>query len=321
MSESTEATPPPTKLLPSTTKSKTSSPSSSTPSSSSRYSWNAYTAWLVANFVLLVICIPLLMGIGYYARGWNANLTTGQYEFHTVKDSTRFWPEPNDYVENEELDSLIDGRNFESASGLWYYWKYRPSGSDDVCMDVLVGDDGNVIEVDPIKEPYVMSCSVPQATVGTRAVVWICYLVHQCLIWGIIYKAQKEHERNTTYHHSLRWYNVWSLIVNCCGYLLHLVQTHTTYDALALDVTEASSQASVIMLLVMILLMEYKTRGLFLGWPSTTANASTTTERRRCWHFPLHPLELIRKYHGYAFSWATIFTLWYHPMEPTGTLL
>ena len=94
---------------------------------------------------------------------------------------------------------------------------------------------------------------------------------------------------------------------------MHLLQTHTTYDALAQDVTEASSQASVIMLLVMILLMEYKTRGLFLGWP---ANASTA----QCWHFPLHPLELMRKYHGYAFSWATIFTLWYHPMEPTGTL-
>ena len=302
MPESAEGAPPPTKS-PSITKSKPSS---------SRYYWNnAYTVWFVANFVLLIICIPLMMGIGF-ARGWNTNLISGKYEFHTVKDSSRFWPEPNEYIENEELDRVIDGRNFDSASGLWYYWKFRPSGSNDVCID-LIGYDGNEVEVDPINEPHLLSCSVPEATVGTRAVVWICYLVHQCLIWGIIYKAQKEHERNTTYHTQLRWYNVWSFVVNCCGYLLHLLQTHTTYDALAQDVTEASSQASVIMLLVMILLMEYKTRGLFLGWP---ANASTA----RCWHFPLHPLELMRKYHGYAFSWATIFTLWYHPMEPTGTL-
>ena len=267
-------------------------------------SWDAYKAWFISNVVLLIICGPLLMGAGY-ARGWNTNIETGKFEFYTVKDSSRFWPEPYDFEENEELDGQIAGRDFDSAASLWYYWKYRPVGSDDVCIPTNNSDD-----FDPISEPHLLSCDVPQATIGTRAVVWICYLVHQCLIWGITYKAQKEHSRNTEYHSELRWYNVWSLIINCIGYLLHLLQTHITYDGTAQDVTEASSQASVIMLLVMVLVMEYKHRGLILGWP---AHSST----QRCWHFPTHPIELIRKYHGYAFSWATIYTLWYHPMEPT----
>ena len=29
-------------------------------------------------------------------------------------------------------------------------------------------------------------------------------------------------------------------------------------------------------------------------------------------------LEVARKYHGYYFAWAIIYTFWYHPMEITG---
>ena len=25
----------------------------------------------------------------------------------------------------------------------------------------------------------------------------------------------------------------------------------------------------------------------------------------------------MRKYHGYVFAWATVYTFWYHPMENT----
>jgi flagellar basal body-associated protein FliL len=174
---------------------------------------------------------------------------------------------------------------------------------------------------DAVTEPYVLSCDVPQSTAGTKAFVWSCYLIHQVVIWAMIFKAQRIHRDDTQYHSQLNWYNRVSFLVNAFFYVLHLIQTHTTYDAIAQDVTEASSQGSVILLLVIVNLMEYKSRGLFLGWPAHTDQANICCRRcnnSRCsWRLPASPVELVRKYHGYAFSWAAIYTLWYHPMEST----
>lgn len=136
------------------------------------------------------------------------------------------------------------------------------------------------------------------------------------VIWAIIFKAQQIHKDDTRYHSELKWYNRVSLLANALFYVLHLIQTHITYDATAQDVTEASSQASVILLLVMVLLMEYKSRGLFLGWPASTDPANICCNKCS-WRLPSSPVELVRKYHGYAFSWAAIYTFWYHPMEST----
>lgn len=267
----------------------------------------ASTAWKISIVVNLIICVPVLLGCGI-ARGWNTSLQTGSFEFKTIKQAKRFWPEPNEFELNADIDASIPGRDFEAASGPWYYWKLRPSGSngDDFCE---VGD------VDPINHPEMLSCAVPQASAYSRALVWTCYIVHQCIIWGITYLAQvREHHKDTKYHNELKWYNTWSLIVNGIFYIIHLIQTHLTYDGLAQDVSESSSQASVIVLLVMVLLMEYKNRGVFLGWPSSQQALRTGS----CsWRLPTKPIELVRKYHGYAFSWATIYTLWYHPMEST----
>jgi hypothetical protein len=270
----------------------------------------AGVAWSLAISILLVVCGPLLMGIGI-ARGWNVATTAaatatatrgGSYAFYAVEDPSRFWPEPNEYNETAKLDAIYPSRNYPSASSTWYYWKLRPSDSDDHCDDVT----------NP-PELHTMSCVVHRATTTTRAIAWTCYVVHQCAIWGLIYKAQRERADDVHYDGNLRWYNVWSFIVNLVAYLVHLLQTHVTYDATAQDVTESSSQGSVIMLLVMILLMEYKHRGLFLGWPAMPDDVTGKCS----WRLPTRPIELVRKYHGYAFSWATIYTLWYHPMEPT----
>jgi hypothetical protein len=61
------------------------------------------------------------------------------------------------------------------------------------------------------------------------------------------------------------------------------------------------------MMLVVILAMEYKERGLFFNWPQEGSK----------WRMPIEPIEYMRKYHGYAFNWAVVYTFWYHPMEPT----
>ena len=60
-------------------------------------------------------------------------------------------------------------------------------------------------------------------------------------------------------------------------------------------------------MLILVMLMEYKERGLFFGWP----NASSALQLSHA------PMYLIRRYHAYAFSWAAVFTFWFHPMENT----
>ena len=107
--------------------------------------------------------------------------------------------------------------------------------------------------------------------------------------------------RRTCWHglHSLNWI---ALGANALFILLHFVQTHLWYDGLAQDVSIWSSQGSVILMLVMILLMENQRRGLFWGKKAPISKETTS---------------FARKYHGYVFAWATIYTFWYHPMEST----
>ena len=140
---------------------------------------------------------------------------------------------------------------------------------------------------------------LPEATFWSRATAWGFYLLHQFTIWILIYRAQKQGARYTT---GLHRFNIATLAANAFFILLHFVQTHVWYDGLAQDVSIWSSQGSVIVLLVWVLLMENNRRGMFFG--------KKLPIRQQIIRFA-------RKYHGYFFAWATIYTFWYHPMEPT----
>lgn len=135
----------------------------------------------------------------------------------------------------------------------------------------------------------------------THASVWAGYVAHQLTIWGLIFYAQR---RKTKYSSTLGIVNVLALLANAAFVLLHLAQTHLFYDGLAVDVSEQSSQWSVILLLVIVLLMENQRRGLFAGY---RVKASFLSKSARG----------LRKYHGYYFAWAIIYTFWYHPMVST----
>jgi len=50
-----------------------------------------------------------------------------------------------------------------------------------------------------------------------------------------------------------------------------------------------------------------------MGWPSKYSDDVVARKIR----LSSDPIEYVRKYHGYAFSWAVIYTFWYHPMENT----
>ena len=138
-----------------------------------------------------------------------------------------------------------------------------------------------------------------QPTFWTRATAWAGYLGHQVAIWWLIWTAQKE---RPGYTKGLHRFNVLALAVNALFIALHFVQTQVWYDGLAQDVHEGTAQWSVIVLLVVVIAMENKRRGLVFG--------ATSSWVERAGPF-------LRRYHGYFFSWAIIYTFWYHPMEDT----
>ncbi|GGK78374.1 hypothetical protein Ppa06_41340 [Planomonospora parontospora subsp. parontospora] len=140
---------------------------------------------------------------------------------------------------------------------------------------------------------------LPEPTVWTRASAWLGYAAHQAALWGLIYYAQTRVRRYTSGLHPV---NVAALAVNFGFVLLHTLQTHLFYDGLAQDVSIFSSQGSVVLLLVAVLLMENRRRGLFLGRPAPIGERVT---------------DFVRRYHGYLFGWAAVYTFWYHPMEAT----
>ncbi|MCU0760292.1 MAG: hypothetical protein MUF07_13985 [Steroidobacteraceae bacterium] len=131
----------------------------------------------------------------------------------------------------------------------------------------------------------------------THASAWAGYVMHQLTVWWLIWKAQSSSLR---YTRELKPLNLVALGTTAGFVALHFVQTHLFYDGLAQDVPEWTAMWSVIVLLLVVLLMENRRRGIALGIP-----AGGFVEQAGA---------VARRYHGYYFAWATIYTFWYHPM-------
>lgn len=148
-----------------------------------------------------------------------------------------------------------------------------------------------------------------------RIAVWSGYIVHQILVWGIFFAARKEKKRavasgerdpsvDAPYSNPgstmAGKHQLWMTVVNVFFVALHLLQTHLWYDGLAQDVPIWTSQGSVIVMLVLILVMEMPRRGLFFG---------------RWRHVPASLHRVLRNWHGPFIAWALVYTFWFHPME------
>ncbi len=163
----------------------------------------------------------------------------------------------------------------------------------------ILGSKLDAIQLDPDQGASWYYWKLPNPTFWTRATAWGFYLLHQFSFWGLIYYAQTKVKKYSTKLHMV---NYAALAVNAFFILLRVLQTHLWYDGLAQDVSIWSSQVSVIILLVWVLLMENQRRGMFFGKP-----------------LPLSKdlIRFARKYHGYFFAWATVYTFWYHPTIAT----
>src|ERR1043165_1701014 len=147
--------------------------------------------------------------------------------------------------------------------------------------------------------PFYYPWQLREPAVAARLTAWGAYLLHNLIAWGILYFAQREKPK---FGSNLRWFN-WAMITsNLLFIVLHIFQTQLFYDGLAQDVPEVTAQGSVALMLIFIILFETPRRGLIFG---------------RKFNFKEGFIQIVRKYHGYLFAWATIYTFWYHPTEGT----
>ena len=140
---------------------------------------------------------------------------------------------------------------------------------------------------------------LPESTTMGFITAWLGYLLHQLGNWWLIAKARRQ---RGNYIAGLRPINVMALAFNGTFVLLHILQTKFWYDGLAQNFSSLTAQFSVIFMLVFILIMENPRRGMFFGKKAP---------------IKLQVSNLLRTYHGYYFSWAIIFTFWFHPIELT----
>ncbi|WP_101757831.1 hypothetical protein [Oceanicoccus sp. KOV_DT_Chl] len=158
-------------------------------------------------------------------------------------------------------------------------------------------NDGIVFAVDQGGWWYLWQ--LPDPSVWTRLSAWGGYALHQLTIWWLIWYAQSS---KLKYVQGLHPVNFMALMANAFFIGLHIVQTKVAYDGLAQDVHILTSMGSVVILLVVVLMMENQRRGLVFGKKLPLSQ---------------EVVRALRKYHGYYFSWAIIYTFWYHPIETT----
>ena len=134
---------------------------------------------------------------------------------------------------------------------------------------------------------------------AARLTAWAGYLLHNLIAWVIIYFAQREKPK---FSNNLRWFNWTMITTNLVFVALHILQTQFFYDGLAQAVPEITALGSVAVMLTIIILFEAPRRGLIFG---------------KKFKFKDGFIQIARKYHGYFFAWATIYTFWYHPTAGT----
>lgn len=147
--------------------------------------------------------------------------------------------------------------------------------------------------------PFAYPWRLVDPTTMARLSAWIGYALHNLFVWAVIFLARREQPK---FQRQFRWYN-WAMLAGNGGFVfLHILQTHLFYDGLAQDVPEITALGSVALMLMVVLILETPRRGLALG------------KRVR---FDRRFLKIVREYHGYFFSWAIVYTFWYHQTDST----
>jgi uncharacterized membrane protein YhdT len=132
-----------------------------------------------------------------------------------------------------------------------------------------------------------------------RLTAWGGYALHQLATWAVLWAAQKQ---RPGFSGGFRWFNWAMLAVHTLFIGLHTLQTHLFYDGLAVDVPEVTALGSVALMLMVVLALEAPRRGLVWGHATSV---------------PAGMFAALKKSHGTVFTWALVYTFWYHPTVGT----
>lgn len=124
------------------------------------------------------------------------------------------------------------------------------------------------------------------------SIVWLLFIVQFVGNLYLIRKRLGESSRDFTNG------NMRLLGFNLLFIILHFIQSIIGYDGLAQDVSVFSSQYSVILVLVTIILMEIPRRGLIFGIKLKLGKSSRT---------------ILYAIHGFIFTFSIVYTFWFHP--------
>jgi hypothetical protein len=141
---------------------------------------------------------------------------------------------------------------------------------------------------------------LPHPELWATVSMWVLYALHQSSVWYLAYKMNKT--GYTLPQGKLGRYNIAFLVVNAVFIGLHMLQTYFFYDGLAQYVPIFTSQYSVIIMLVLVLIMMVARRGLFFGKKVP---------------MPKDGVRGITQTHSYIIAWALVYTFWFHPTEGT----
>ena len=167
---------------------------------------------------------------------------------------------------------------------------------------IALGGALSQFEVIPLPEDgFVYEWQLAEPTAWGQLTAWLGFALHQVLIWGTIAYAQNRYSKRD-YGTALRPVNLWAIGINLVFVVLHYLQTMFFYDGIAQDLPSWTAQFAVTLMLIVVLGMENQRRGLFFGRKIGFRKAFT---------------DGLRKYHGFFFSFAVIYTFWFHPMIPT----
>lgn len=92
--------------------------------------------------------------------------------------------------------------------------------------------------------------------------------------------------------------NLQILLFNLLFIIIHFIQSIFGYDGLAQDVSVFSSQYSVILVLVMIILIQVPRRGIIFG---------------KKLKIDKQAMSILYRIHGFLFTFAIVYTFWFHP--------
>lgn len=157
-----------------------------------------------------------------------------------------------------------------------------------------------LVEKTPTSGAFFYKWRLADPTFLSRATAWLGFGAHLLLVWATIWWAVEKSPRQ--YTQTLRPVNFVALAVNGVFVVLHYLQSAFFYDGTVQDLPSWTAQGTVIMMLFVIMAMENRRRGLFFG--------KKLPLRKEFYRW-------LRDYHGYAFSFAVIYTFWIHPMVPT----